>query len=56
MNFYFGLVTSPEHKQRLLEVAYWVDQNKFEASFTEEEFKFYAAEMIIHALCHKLRS
>ena len=27
--FYLGLVRSPEHEQKLIELAYWLDQNKF---------------------------
>lgn len=73
-SFYLGLVASLEHERRLLEVAHWLEQNKFsttvsivdgrmmwdvepytETPMTEDEFRLYAAEHIIHALSHRLR-
>ena len=72
-NFYLGLVRNPEHEQKLIELAVWLDQNKFsttlsiingraqidvsphsETPMSEDEFKFYAAELLIHALVKRL--
>jgi len=71
--FYLGLVRGSEHEEKLLNIAYWLDQNKFsttacivdgrmmldvephgETPMTADEFKFYAAEIIIHALAKEL--
>ena len=33
-SFHLGRVTSPAHQQRLLDVAHWLDQNKFSCTFS----------------------
>lgn len=71
--FYLGFVRSYGHEQKLIELAHWLDQNKFSTTLsiidgraqmdvspysdtpmTEDEFKFYAAELTIHALVKRL--
>jgi hypothetical protein len=70
--FLLGRVKNEKHRDKLSEIAYWLDQNKFACTFsvvegvgrfdicphdveaykdwTVEEFRLYAAELIIAAL------